>query len=46
MSIFWTIVVFAVVIGGALLTAWVLFELSPFAHHRDQYRDLRTGRKL
>jgi hypothetical protein len=44
MSTFWTIIVFAVVIGGALLAVWALYELSPYATHADQFRD-QWGRR-
>ncbi len=45
MSIFFIVIVFAVVVGGALVGLWALYELSPFAHHVDQFRDPRTGRR-
>jgi hypothetical protein len=44
MSTFWTVLVYAVVIGGALVLAWALYELSPFARHTDRFRD-RAGHK-
>ncbi|HLY94335.1 MAG TPA: hypothetical protein VKP14_05780 [Gaiellaceae bacterium] len=36
-------VVFVVVVLAFL--AFPLFESSPFAHHADQYRDPRTGKR-
>ena len=42
MSTFWAIIVYAVVIGGALVLAWALYEMSPYARHADRFRD-RAG---
>ena len=45
MSTFFTIVVFAVVLAGLMVGVWALFEMSPFAKHKDQFRDPRTGER-
>jgi hypothetical protein len=44
MYIMWTTIVFVFVIGVVAVVAWVLFSMSPFAHHADQFRDPETGR--
>lgn len=38
-------IVFAFVVGVGAVIVWALFEMSPFAHHVDQFRDPVTGRK-
>ncbi len=38
-----TFLALAFVIGTLAVVAWVLFELSPFARHKDEFRDARTG---
>jgi hypothetical protein len=38
-------VVFVFVFGTLAVVAWALFEMSPFAHHKDQFRDPRTGKR-
>jgi ABC-type polysaccharide/polyol phosphate export permease len=38
-----TVLAFVVVVGAVIV--WALFEMSPFAHHVDQFRDPVTGRK-
>jgi hypothetical protein len=43
MSTLFTIIVFAVVIAGAVVLVYCLFKASPFASHDDQFRDPRTG---
>jgi hypothetical protein len=43
MNTFFTVVSFAFVFGVLALVAYALFEMSPFAHHADQFRDPRTG---
>ena len=40
-----TLIVFAFVVAVAAVIVWALFEMSPFAHHVDQFRDPVTGRK-
>ena len=45
MSTVFTIIVFAVVVAGLAVGVWALFELSPFAGHREQFRDPLTGRR-
>ena len=37
------VVVFAFVFATLGLVAFALFEMSPFARHREQFRDPRTG---
>ena len=38
-------IVFALVIGAGAVIVWALFEMSPYAHHVDQFRDPVTGRR-
>jgi hypothetical protein len=38
-------VVFLYVVGTLAVVAWALFEMSPFARHKDQFRDPRTGKR-
>lgn len=45
MSTLGTIVVFAVVLVGLVVGVWALFEMSPFAEHKDQFRDPVTGKR-
>lgn len=45
MSTLWTIVATAFVLVVLAVVVYGLFELSPFARHRDQFRDPRTGRR-
>jgi hypothetical protein len=40
-----TFLAFAFVVGTLAVVAWALFEVSPFARHKDQYRDPRTGER-
>ena len=40
-----TFVVLAFVVAVLGVVAYSLFELSPFAHHADQFRDPRTGKR-
>lgn len=35
---------FVFVFGTVAVVAWALYEMSPFASHRDQFRDPRTGK--
>jgi len=39
-----TILTFLVVLAGAAVVAYALFEMSPFARHSDHFRDPRTGK--
>ncbi len=39
------LLVFAFVVGAGAVLAWALFEMSPFAHHPDRFRDPVSGRK-
>lgn len=45
MNALMTLIVFAFVVAVAAVIVWALFEMSPFAHHVDQFRDPVTGRK-
>jgi hypothetical protein len=45
MSTLGTIIVFAVVLAGLFVGVWALFEMSPFAKHKDRFRDPLTGRR-
>ena len=45
MNTLFTFVVLAFVIAVLGVVAYSLFELSPFAHHADQFRDPRTGKR-
>ena len=35
---------FAFVFGVLAFVVWALFEMSPFARHKDQFRDPWTGK--
>lgn len=39
-----TVVVIAFVFVVLTIAGFALFEMSPFAHHAESYRDPRTGR--
>ena len=41
-----TVIVLLFVVAVLAVVAYVLFELSPFARHADQYRDPKTHRRL
>ena len=41
-----TVIVFVFVIGVLALTAFAVFEITPFAKHKDRYRDSRTGKRI
>ena len=45
MAIMWIIVVFAFVLFVLAAVGYALFELTPYAHHVEQFRDSRTGRR-
>ena len=38
-------IVFALVVGVGAVIVWALFEMSPYAHHVDQFRDPVTGQR-
>jgi hypothetical protein len=38
-------VVFVFVFGTLAVVAWALVEMSGFGHHKDQFRDPRTGER-
>lgn len=37
------VVAFVFVFATVALVLYALFEMSPFAHHHEQFRDSRTG---
>lgn len=39
------VIVFAFVVSVLSLVGFVLFKLSPLAHHADHYRDPKTGER-
>jgi|GEM_PF-2132887 hypothetical protein len=45
MDAFWTIVVLGLVAAVLAVILLALFEMSPFARHRDHYRDPSTGKR-
>jgi hypothetical protein len=44
MATLFIIVTFLVVLAGAAVVVFALFEMSPYARHADQFRDPRTGK--
>jgi hypothetical protein len=45
MEILAIIAVFAFVFGTLSVVAYALYEVSPFAHHAESFRDARTGKR-
>ena len=45
MDILFTLIVIAFVAGVFAVVGFALFELTPFASHRDHLRDPRTGER-
>jgi hypothetical protein len=45
MEILAIIAVFAFVFGVLGVVAYAFFEVSPFAHHAESFRDPRTGKR-
>jgi len=45
MNTLFTVVVLAFVLAVLAVVAYALFEVSPFAHHADRFRDPRTGKR-
>ena len=41
-----TVIVFVFVIGVLAHRAFALFEITPFARHKDRYRDPVTGKRI
>jgi hypothetical protein len=39
-----TFAAFVFVVGTLTVVGWALFEMSPFARHKDEFRDPRTGK--
>ena len=46
MVVVFTLIVFAFVLSVLAVVGYALFEISPFATHRDHFRDPRTGERL
>jgi hypothetical protein len=46
MQALYTIVVFVFVLAVLATVGFALFAMSPFARHKEQFRDPRTGRRL
>jgi hypothetical protein len=45
MNTLFTVVVFAFVFAVLAVVAYGVFEVSPFAHHKESFRDPRTGKR-
>ena len=45
MNTLFALIVFAFVLAVLGVVAYALFELSPFAHHAERFRDSRTGKR-
>ena len=45
MNTLFALIVLAFVLAVLGVVAYALFELSPFAHHADQFRDSRSGKR-
>ena len=45
MVVVFTLIVFAFVVSVLAVVGYALFEISPFATHRDHFRDPRTGER-
>jgi hypothetical protein len=46
MSTFFAVLMFLFVIVVLVFLAIPFFEATPLAHHRNQYRDPRTGKRI
>jgi hypothetical protein len=46
MSTFFAVLMFLFVVVVLVFLAIPFFEATPLAHHRDQYRDPRTGKRI
>jgi hypothetical protein len=46
MQALYTIVVFVFVLAVLGTVAYALFAMSPFARHKDHFRDPRTGKRV
>jgi hypothetical protein len=46
MVVVFTLIVFAFVLSVLAVVGYALFEISPFATHRDHFRDPRTGERV
>jgi hypothetical protein len=45
MSTLWAIIAVVFVLSVLAFVAYGFFEVSPFAHHIDRFRDGRTGKR-
>jgi hypothetical protein len=45
MNTFFAVAVFVFVFSVLAFVAYGLFEVSPFAHHQESFRDPRTGKR-
>jgi hypothetical protein len=45
MNTFFAVVVFVFVFSVLAFVTYALFEVSPFAHHKESFRDPRTGKR-
>lgn len=45
MTALMTFLTLAFVVGVAAVIFWALYEMSPYAHHTEQFRDPVTGRR-
>jgi hypothetical protein len=46
MNTFFTVVVFVFVFSVLAFVAYAFFEVSPFARHKELFRDPRAGKRL
>ncbi|HEU5277981.1 MAG TPA: hypothetical protein VFU26_03655 [Gaiellaceae bacterium] len=46
MNTLFTVIVLAFVAVVLAVVVFAFYEVSPFAHHVDRFRDPRTGRRL
>jgi hypothetical protein len=46
MGTLFTVVVLSFVVAVLIVVGYVLFEMSPFARHKDRYRDAAGRRRL
>jgi len=46
MQALYTVIVFAFVIAVLATAGFALFEITPFARHKDRYRDAFTGKRI
>jgi hypothetical protein len=46
MTALYTVIVFVFVIAVLATVAFAVFEITPFAKHKDRFRDPQTGKRL